>query len=101
MLVSLGSDLLTGFTARCEKSRLKLRSAEISVSGEVENPLVFLNVVGEAGSPALESAEAALYVAADCEDAELEAVWEQTLERSPLYQTLVRCAPVDARLVIL
>ena len=97
-LAAYGADLLGGFARLADGSRIPVDAAEIAVQGDLENPLVHVGVVGEDGSPRLAWLRATLFVHARAETATLESLWQTTLTRSPLHQTLVRAVPIDARL---
>ena len=90
VLGALGSDLIIGFAAHGARSGIAIEAIEATVSGRLNNPLVFLGVVGEEGHPGLEAIEATLYVSADADQSTLQQVWEETLLRSPLVNTLQR-----------
>jgi hypothetical protein len=64
---------------------------EIKLSGRLNNPLVFIGVVGEAGHPGFEEITGTLYVSTDAETALIQEIWQVTLARSPLVNTLRRC----------
>lgn len=97
-LASYGADLLGGFSRLAELARIPIDAAEIAVQGHLENPLVHVGVVGEEGSPRLAWLRATLFVHADAEPEALNEMWQTTLVRSPLHQTLIGCLPIEARL---
>jgi OsmC-like protein len=88
VLGSLGADLVNGFQRQASKRGLTLHSVECVINGRLDNPLVFLGVVGAEGSPGLGSISATLFVSADSEEQVLNDVWEETLARSPTLSTL-------------
>jgi hypothetical protein len=51
LLGALGGDLITGFAAHATRRGIVVDALEASISGRLNNPLVFLSVVGEAGHP--------------------------------------------------
>ena len=71
---------------------------EARVSGRMNNPLVFLGVIGEQGHPGLEAITGTLYVSADVSEAALQDLWRVTLSRSPLVNTLQRCVVLSLSL---
>ena len=99
-LCAYGCDLLNGFVALAKRERIAVFDAEIAVTGELNNPLMHVGVIGEEGDPGIEALSATLYVTSDAEEAALNELWQTTLTRSPLHVTLSRCAKTDARLVI-
>lgn len=90
LLGALGGDLVNGFRRLAEKRGITVEAIESVVSGRLDNPLVFLGVVGAEGSPGLGSIAATVYVSADAEQSTLREVWRATLEGSPLVRTLQR-----------
>lgn len=98
LLGALGGDLVHGLAAEAARRGIALHGVEASLAGRLDNILVHLGVVGEEGSPALATVTGTLYAAADADRAALEPAWRAALERSPLYQTLRRCATIAIEL---
>ena len=97
-LGSLGGDLVCGLAREAAARGLKLHAIEASLTGRLENILVHLGVLGEHGNPGIASIDGAVYVGTDADPADLEAAWQTALVRSPLYNTLARCASVQITL---
>src|SRR5947208_51170 len=51
VLAAIGADLVKGFQSAADRRRLTVDQIEAVVSGQLDNPLVHLGVVGEAGHP--------------------------------------------------
>jgi OsmC-like protein len=98
LLGALAGDLLAGFEAQAARGQVAVHEAELNVTGRLDNVLVHLGVIGETGHPGLASITGAFYVSADAEERVLGDLWRATLDRSPLYHTLSRCAAVSIRL---
>jgi hypothetical protein len=98
LLGALAGDLIQGFHAEAVRRSLALHDAELSLGGRLNNVLVHLGVVGEEGHPGLESVNGTLYVSADAEPPAVQDAWNATLARSPVFQTLTRCASVHIEL---
>ncbi|HZO91295.1 MAG TPA: OsmC family protein [Chthonomonadaceae bacterium] len=98
MLGALAADLTATFRTLAHKQRLPLDALEFSASCCLHNPLVALDVVGEEGHPGIARIEGTLYVSADAEAEALEALWQETLRRSPLYNTLSGALELQLRL---
>lgn len=96
MLGAIAADLVSTFRTLARKRRIPLDALEFSASCTLHNPLVPLGVLGEEGNPGIARIEGALYVSADAEEEMLQALWEETLQRSPLYNTL--CGTVEMAL---
>ena len=88
LLGALGADLTASFERHAARQGIVVDALEMVLSGRLENPLVYLGVVGETGSPGFAWIGGVLYVSADADETTLRAVWETTLAHSPLYNTL-------------
>lgn len=95
----LGVDLVNGFVALARKRRIPLDAIEFSGRCSLANPLVHLAVVGEEGDVSIDRIDATLYVCADAGDETVQALFEETLRRAPLYQTLAKGCTVAVRLI--
>ncbi len=101
LLGALGGDLVAGFQAQAVRQRIPIDGLEMRLSGRLNNVLTHLGVVGEEGHPGFESITGTLYVGADAETQQLEAIWRTTLERSPVANTLKRCVALSLDLQIM
>jgi hypothetical protein len=88
LLGALGADLLNGFAAHAERAGILVDALELALAGGLGNPLVYLGVIGEEGNPGISRISGSLYVSADAEEDALRRVWQTTLARSPIYNTL-------------
>ena len=100
LLGALGGDLVTGFRRQAAKQGVPLDALESVVTGRLDNPLVFLGVVGAEGSPGFGSIAATLYVTSDSEETAIEEIWRATLAASPLVNTLERCVALSLHLQV-
>ena len=98
MLGAFAADLTATFRALAARQRLPLDALEFSATCILNNPLVHVGVIGETGHPGIERIEGTLYVSSDAEASELAALWETTLARSPLYNTLCHCVELALRM---
>ena len=71
-----------------------IRNLEVSLQAKADNILVFLGIE-EQGHPGMQTIGGRLYVDADGDDAVLQELWQETLTRSPLTQSLIRQVPVQ------
>lgn len=85
---ALGCDLISGLRKRANRMRVVIDNFEAYFRCELHNPLMFLDVIGENGSPAIKQIEGKIYISTFALPGEIEAAWQKTLELSPLYQTL-------------
>jgi len=95
LLGALGGDLVCGFQRLAEKRGLSIEGLESVVSGRLDNPMVFLGVVGAEGGAGFGPVTATLYVTSDEEEPALREVWRATLATSPLVNTLRRCVALS------
>lgn len=100
LLGALGSDLIAGFAAHAARRGIVVDALEASISGRLNNPLVFLGVVGETGHPGFEAISGTLYVSTDADEPTLHEVWQEALTRSPLVNTLQHCVALSLELQI-
>ena len=96
VLGAIASDVVVGFRRLARRRRLDVDRVEALVHGQVDNPLTFLQVVGEEGHPGLTDVVLKVYVSSIDPPDRVNAVWEETLRTSPLVRTFQDC--VELRL---
>lgn len=94
---ALAADLIGGLKRMCRLRRIDFERAELSVQWTLDNPLTYIGVVGEEGSPAISTIDGVLYVSCFEEEA-IAMAWEESLRRSPLFNTFSKAAAVNLRL---
>ena len=97
---ALGGDLVRGLERAAEAEGVPLHAIEISLNGRLDNILTHLGVVGEQGHPGFAAIEGTAYIGSDGEEDAIQRAWQRTLDRSPLYHTLTRCAAVTIALKV-
>ena len=97
LLGALGSALVVGLQWRLSQRGIAVRNLEITVKARSANILTFLGVEPD-GNPGLEHIEGRIYVDADADAAVLEDVFQETLRRCPVTQSLLRQVPVNVEL---
>jgi OsmC-like protein len=95
VLAAIGADVVKGFQAAADRRRLSVDQIEAVVSGQLDNPLVHLGVVGEEGHPGLEAVSVRVFVSTDEGEARVRAVWDEALGRSPLARTFASAVRLD------
>lgn len=100
LLGALGGDLLCGLERAAEGQGIPIHAIEIALNGRLDNILMHLGVVGEQGHPGFAAIDGTAYIGSDADEAAVQRAWQRTLDRSPLYQTLSRCAAVTIALRI-
>jgi len=98
VLAALGADLVNGLEALARRRGIAVDGIELSLTGELGNPLVHLGVVGEEGDPGLARVEGTLYLGVDAEPEVAEELWRVVRERSPLWATLARACVLSVEL---
>jgi len=87
VLGAIGADVVNGFRALARKRRVEVDQVEAVIQGELNNPLTYLGVVGESGHPGLEQVSVKVYVASLAAAEEIQRVWQEMLDKSPLVRT--------------
>lgn len=100
LLGALGGDIAAGFHSVAPRFGVSIDALEVSLSGQLNNSLVLLGVIGESGHPGLETIEGRIYISADAEEKTLQEIWEVVQTRSPLVNTLKRSVELKLGLVI-
>lgn len=98
LMGALGADLVSGFRNQAKKRGVEVDSTECVVKGRLDNPLVFLGVVGAEGRPGFSSMSVTLFVSADADEDSLQEVWRDSLAVSPIFDTLKKCVSLSLEL---
>lgn len=94
-LGALSADVVEGLQVISHRRRLRLYCIEAVVSGELNNPLTYLGVVGETGNPGLEHVNMTVYVSSTAKEEDIKEIWGEMLQKSPLVQTLKPTVKLD------
>jgi hypothetical protein len=86
-LGAIGGEVVNGLRVFADRRRLPIDAVEAVVTGELENGLAYLEVVGEQGQPTLARIHVKVY-AASPDGPATRALFERMLERLPLVCTL-------------
>ena len=86
-LGAIGGEVVNGLRTFADRRRLPVDAVEAVVTGELENGLAYLEVVGEQGQPKIARVHVKVFVASGDAPA-ARALFEQMLERLPLVCTL-------------
>ena len=97
-LGALGADVVNGFTVLADRQRVEIEDVEATVHAELENPLIYLGVVGEEGDPGLERVEVKVYASSPAPEATVREVWDEARRRSPLISTFRACIDLELSL---
>jgi hypothetical protein len=99
-LGAVGAEIVSGLQAFARRRRVRLDEVEAVVTGELENPLTYLEVVGEAGRPRIRRVHVKVYAASSGGEEKIRRLWEQMLPRLPLVSTLEGAVPVEIALTL-
>lgn len=99
LLASLSGCLTVGFKGQASRRNVELDHVELSLKGAVDNVLYHLEMEDE-GSPKINKITGSFYVTSPASEELLEEIWENTLERSPIYQTLKDTIDIDIKFSI-
>jgi hypothetical protein len=97
-LGAVGGEVLNGFRAFASRRRLDIDAIEAVVTGELENVLGYLEVIGEPGRPRITTIRIKLFVAAP-EEGALRAMFDEMVNRLPLVCTLRKATGLDIELI--
>jgi hypothetical protein len=86
-LGAVGGEVVNGLRAFADRRRLAIDAIEAVVTGELNNGLTYLEVVGEQGQPRITRIHLKVFVAAG-DAAATRALFEHMLDRLPLVCTL-------------
>ena len=95
VLGALGADVATGLLRIARKRRVEIHSVEATVEASLSNPLTWLRVVGEEGDPSLSRVKIRVYVSTPADPVEVEPVWREAIETSPLVSTFRRSVELE------
>ncbi|ALC92534.1 osmotically inducible protein OsmC [Bacillus sp. FJAT-18017] len=99
LLGALASDLAVGFKAQASRRNIEIDQLEVSIKAGLGNVLFHLELE-DGGSPAIQEISGTFYVSSPKLEEELERLWETTLERSPIYQTLTQSININIQFKI-
>ena len=91
LLSALAADLVSSLGECVRERSVECDAIECRISGQLDDPLASIGVIGAQGSPAVRTITGTVYVSADAGDDVLQEAWYAALRRSPLYNTLARC----------
>ena len=95
VLGAIGADIVAGLQACSRRRRVDVDDIEAQVSGELNNALTHLGVVGEEGHPGVEKVTVKVYVSSSAPEEAVWRIWEEMLERSPLVRTFGHIARLE------
>jgi hypothetical protein len=97
---AFAAEIINGLRRRADKRRRELSQVEGVVKVWLENPLTYLEVIGEEGSPAIKRLRLQLFVNTLESEPVVRGLLDETLKRSPLYLTLLKASEVQVNFQI-
>ncbi|MFO1444205.1 OsmC family protein [Bacillus sp. Bva_UNVM-123] len=94
LLSSLASCLTVGFKAHASRKKVIVDQIEISLKGEIDNILYHMEME-DTGNPSLKTITGTCYVSSSADESLLENIWQNNLDRSPIYQTLKKAVEIN------
>jgi hypothetical protein len=97
-LGAVGGEVVNGLREFARRRRLAIDAVEALVTGELQDGLVYLEVIGETGRPRIRRITVKVFVAS-VDDTATRALFDEMLERLPLVSTLREAVDLDVELV--
>lgn len=98
LLAALAGSLATGFATDCARENLEIDDIELSLTCTLHNVLAHMGL--EEGDPSVQRIECRCFASTFDDEERVQAVWRQTLARSPIAATLRKAAELHFKLVI-
>jgi hypothetical protein len=98
-LGAVGGEVVNGLRQFADRRRLPIDAVEAVVTGELDNALTYLEVIGEQGQPKLTRIRIKVFVASG-DAAATRALFEHMLERLPLVCTLRAVLALTTELIV-
>ncbi len=96
-LGSIVGELASGFSTACERAGVIIDELELTIMANLNNVLVQFAM--EDGDPSIRSMQVSAFVSSPATSAQLQTIWNETLRRSPVWQTLAKACDVSTRLM--
>jgi hypothetical protein len=97
-LGAVGGEVVNGLREFARRRRLAIDAVEALVTGELQNGLTYLEVIGEEGRPRIRRIAIKVFVASP-DDKATRAVFDEMIERLPLVTTLSQALDLNVELV--
>src|SRR3954469_22124578 len=97
-LGAVGGEVVNGLREFARRRRLTLDAVEALVTGELQDGLAYLEVIGESGRPRIRRISVKVFVAS-VDAAATRALFDELIERLPLVSTLRDAVDLDVELV--
>jgi TusA-related sulfurtransferase len=98
-LGALAADLVTGFSLACSRAGLQVDDLEATAKGRLHDVMAHLGLE-EGGDPSFAAIELKLFASTFDPEAQVRALWEETVRRSPLAATFAKATELTTKLAI-
>src|SRR5262245_7991124 len=96
---AIAAEAVNGLRQFASRHRVDLDRIEAVATGELNNSLTYLEVVGETGQPRIARMRLKLYVAT-ADEPGVRRLWSELVERLPLFCTMRSVFPIDFELTM-
>jgi uncharacterized OsmC-like protein len=100
VLGAYGACLATGFVLNASQKGIQVHNLEIAVDSTQNNVFTFLGLASD-GHPGFEEIRAKLFVQADADESTIREIWVQTVDTSPVHNSLSRTVKITPELDII
>lgn len=98
-LGAVGGEVVNGLREFARRRRMPIDAVEALVTGELQDGLAYLEVIGETGRPRISRIAVKVFVAS-VDDRATQALFDEMIERLPLVSTLREALDLDVELVL-
>ncbi len=95
---ALSASLSTSFSTESAKAGLDIDDVEITVRCQLENILAHLGI--EEGFPGISKIDIKCFITSMDEPEKIKSIWDQTVNRSPIYATLAKSTEINMKVNI-
>ncbi len=92
--------LATGFVLNASQKGVNIHNLEVAVDSTQNNVFTFLGLSTE-GHPGFDTIKAKLFVQADADEKALKEIWDQTVNTSPVHNSLARTVTIKPEVEII
>jgi TusA-related sulfurtransferase/uncharacterized OsmC-like protein len=100
LLGALAGALAMGFQIQASRQGIELDELEISLSGRIDNIMVFLGLERE-GHSGFKDVSGTVYVRSNADEQRLAELWQETVKASPLVNSLAHSPRLDLTLKVI
>ena len=97
-LGALAADLVTGFAVACTRNSITIDDIELTVRGRLHDAMAHLGLSD--GDPSLAAVDIKLFASTFADEDRVQAIWNETVRRSPLARTLAKATELTTKIAI-